>query len=857
MRLLAIDGNSILNRAFYGIKLLTTKDGRYTNAIFGFMNILLKQLEDLRPDGVAIAFDRKEKTFRHQMYDGYKATRKGMPEELAGQLPLLKDLLEHLGYRILEAEGYEADDILGTLARICGEQQQECAIVTGDRDSLQLVRPQVKVYLATTKMGRPQTEVYDEERIQQEYHIPPQGMIDLKALMGDSSDCIPGVAGIGLKTASGLLEQYQSLDYLYDNLDTLPISPGVKKKLEADRDMAFLSWELGRIFCEVPLEENLSDYQKKPGNPQKAAVLLADLEMFSLIDRLGLQNTAQPLPAVSAPTSCSAGGCYSDDLSALAGIQGTLYFTPREAGGWMVSAEGTIYPLSSDFEPIRAILSDSDVPKVAYHSKQLKLECLKQQISLEGVVSDPLLSAYLLNPSASGYSLPNLLLEYNISQEKLETAPEGEREELERGAALPLLDEKLNSLIEENGQRSLLQDIELPLALVLADMEYAGMEVDPEGLRKFGVELEGRIGDIEASVYQAAGEKFNLNSPKQLGHVLFDLLGLPVRKKTKTGYSTNAEVLESLMEEHPIIPQIMEYRQLAKLKSTYCDALLKVVGEDGRIHSTFNQTEARTGRLSSLDPNLQNIPIRQEVGRNLRRFFRAKEGFLLVDADYSQVELRVLAHMAQDSIMLEAFNNEEDIHTITASQVFRVPPEEVTPFMRSSAKAVNFGIVYGIGAFSLAVDIGVSRAQADQYIRAYLEKYAGVAAYMETVVRQAKESGYVTTLFGRRRYLPELTSSNRNMRNFGERVALNMPIQGTAADIIKIAMIRVSDRLRRDFPEARLIMQVHDELIVEAPQHQAEQVAALLKEEMEQACRLDVLLKADVHWGKTWYDAKG
>lgn len=869
MKLLVIDGNSILNRAFYGIKLLTTKDGHFTNGIYGFLNIYLRLRELCTPDAVAIAFDLRAPTFRHKMYDGYKAQRKGMPPELAEQLPVLKELLGALGLCVVECEGYEADDILGTLSARCGEGDL-CYLATGDRDSLQLVGDNVHVLLAATKLGKAITTEYDEAAIRAEYGVEPKQLIDVKALMGDSSDNIPGVAGIGQKTAMDLIQRFHSLDAIYENLETIDVKPGVRAKLQKDREMAFLSRTLGTVCREAPVDGTLSHYIPARPDGAAAAQLLARLEMFRMAERFGLDPNAAPAEEEAAENLEEIrllSGDQAEACALLARLReaGRAYFLASMQGGevaaLLVAEPGVVMRLSAqdagfaDF--VTTLFEDDQIQKYTHDTKPLYTAAEKLGATLTNVTMDTMLAGYLLNPSASGYDVLRLAQEYGVPAPPSGQAPEETRDAAQQAAVLPRLCERLEQITVENDQKRLLHEVEIPLARVLAGMEQVGFEVDRQGIEAFGEMLSGRIDNIVHEIYNAVGYEFNLNSPKQLGEALFDKLGLPARKKTKSGYSTNAEVLESLADEHPAVERILEYRTLAKLKSTYCEGLIKVIASDGRIHSTLNQTETRTGRISSTEPNLQNIPVRQELGREMRRFFRAKEGCVLVDADYSQIELRVLAHMADDAAMIEAFNSEADIHTITASQVFNMPPEMVTPLMRSRAKAVNFGIVYGIGAFSLAKDIGVTRKEADQYIKGYLAHYAGVQRYMERVVKEAKERGYVSTLFGRRRYLPELTASNANLRAFGERVARNMPIQGTAADIIKIAMVRVDERLRRENLKARLIMQVHDELIVEAPEGEAERASRILDEEMEGACRMQVRLQADVHRGKTWYDAKG
>ncbi len=863
MKLLVIDGNSILNRAFYGIKLLSTKDGRFTNGIYGFLTIFLRLKEEYEPDAVAVAFDVKGPTFRHEMYDGYKAQRKGMPPELAEQLPVLKELLAALGIKTVESPGWEADDILGTLAGACGEDDR-CIIATGDKDSLQLIGPNVSVVLSYTGMGRPQSVPYSVEKVKEEFGVTPEQLIEVKALMGDSSDNIPGVAGVGKKTATDLIQRFGSVENLYNQLETADIKPAVKDKLEKGKDMAFLSRQLGIISSEVPIDTSPESYLLAEPDVFAVTKIMADLEMFKLLERLNLKAPDSPPRSVERAiekplkfTRCE------DPLGLLELLKKhkkayfkALYTDELVTEMYFALPEEVVHITGldigyADFE--KAFFEEESIEKYTDDLKKLLGYCERCGYMVKGIKGDVTLSGYVLNPNASDYGVGRLLQEYNVKAPLADTEDAAAVET----AALPRLFEVLEEKIKENNQLELLNNIEIPLAGVLAKMETVGFAVDKDGLRNFGSTIEGRINELDEQVQQSVGYPFNLNSPKQLGEALFDKLGLKAGRKTKSGYSTGADVLESLKGEHPVIEMILEYRALAKLKSTYCDGLVKVVGDDGRIHSTLNQTETRTGRLSSTDPNLQNIPIRTELGRELRRFFLAKEDWVLVDADYSQIELRILAHISGDEAMIEAFKNKTDIHTVTASQVFNMPEEFVTPLMRNRAKAVNFGIVYGIGPFSLAKDIGVTRAEADSYIKGYLAHYKGVAAYMKRVVETARENGYVETLFKRRRYLPELSSSNGGLRAFGERVALNMPIQGSAADIIKIAMIKVTKRLKEENLDARLIMQVHDELIVESPKQQADTVARILNEEMENAAELLVPLVADVNIGKTWFDAKG
>lgn len=856
MKLLVLDGNSIINRAFYGIKLLSTKSGIYTNAIYGFLNILLKLKEIAQPDAVGIAFDVHAPTFRHKQYAEYKAGRHAMPEELRMQLPILKEILASLGLKTVECAGWEADDILGTLAQACRKAGNECFIATGDRDSLQLAHGGVKVLLAHTKAGRPVTDIYDENAIMQEYGVTPSELIQVKALQGDSSDNIPGVAGVGAKTALDLIQRFHTIDNIYENIENIDIKKGVREKLLRDKEKAYLSLDLGTIRTNAPVDTDIASYI--PGENSGAAMLLAKYELFSLIDKFGLQ--AQQ--AVSMPPEEKKIIAEVKNLADLSGfdLNRDLYFTfdlENNAIRRLYFAKGNAVEIVEDSAPgftdfIKKLFA-CDARKFSYNTKYLHRLAAKLGINCKNVCGDLMLSAYLLRPSDSNYDIDHLCLEYGIA------FPECDQAEISRTALSALvlenLFEKTDALLKEAGQLSLLHDIELPLARVLAKMEVAGFAVDKKGIEDFGSRLGSRIDELVGEIYEMAGREFNINSPKQLGTVLFEELHIPCKKKTKSGYSTKAEVLEELAPDYPIVKRILEYRSLAKLKSTYCEGLLKVIREDGRIHTSFNQVETRTGRISSLEPNLQNIPIRTELGREMRRFFVAGGGSTLIDADYSQIELRVLAALADDENMIRAFNNGEDIHKTTAAQVFGLPQEMVTPLLRSRAKAVNFGIVYGIGAFSLAKDIGVSVKEAKDYIDDYLHHFSGVAHYMDKMIDTAKENGYSETLFHRRRYLPELASSNRMLRAFGERVARNMPIQGTAADIIKIAMIRVDESLEKEKMRSRLILQVHDELIVEAPLEEAEKALQIVTREMENACKLKVRLVADGKIGKTWYDS--
>ncbi len=840
MKLLVIDGNSLVNRAFYGVRPLTTKDGRFTNGIYGFLNMMLKLRDECSPDCIAVAFDLKAPTFRHKMYSEYKAGRKGMPDELAQQLPPLKEIIGLMGIKILETEGYEADDIIGTLASACRKNGDFCYIATGDRDSFQLVGDSVNVMLTATVMGRPEVVIHDLDKIAEKYNgLTPDKLIDVKALMGDSSDNIPGVAGVGEKTAVALIARFGSLDGVYENIDSTDIKPGVRSKLIKDKDNAYLSRKLGEICCNVPIDTDIAHYTVSQRDDTKLAATLADLEMFKMIERLGLSDAKIESVDKNDEPKHNFAVVSIDDILQSDEID-LLYYQDDIAA---VSGEKI------------AIAEYSDQLLSRFRGKKLRVYDSKELYHIDSeltVTLDCTLAAYLLNPSARNYELLDLLRAYGIG----EVTSFG-NESADTAARFSLLCNELSAQIAKSGQTALLNDIELPLARVLSDMESVGVAVDAAGIEQYGDQLETQINELSEKIYELVGYEFNLNSPMQLGTALFEKLGLPAGKKTKTGYSTGAEVLENLRDKHPAVEYLLEYRQLSKLKSTYCDGLLKVVCDDGRIYSTFNQTETRTGRISSTEPNLQNIPVKTRYGSLFRRYFIAPQGRVLCDADYSQIELRVLAHIANDAAMIDAFNSGVDIHTVTASQAFGVPMDEITPLMRSKAKAVNFGIVYGIGAFSLAKDIHVSYSEAKQYIDSYMNTYKGVCKYMNEVVAKAKENGYVETMFNRRRPIGEFAASNAALRAFGERVARNAPIQGTAADIIKIAMIRVYDRLKAELPTARLILQVHDELIVEADEADADKASLILREEMENACKLAVPLVADVHVGKTWLEAKG
>ncbi len=849
MKLMILDGNSIINRAFYGIRMLNAPDGTPTNAVYGFLSTFRRVFDLAQPQAVCVAFDVHAPTFRHEQYALYKAQRKPMPEELAVQMPLLKQTLDYMGVRRLELAGWEADDLLGTVARRCEAAGWTCDVVTGDKDSLQLITDSTHVFNVKTRMGQTDTIEYTPERFREEYGFDPIRMIDLKALMGDSSDNIPGVPGIGEKTAKDLLVRFGTVADIYRNLDALDIKPGVRKKLTEGRESAQLSFDLATIRTDAPidfaLESAVWDHDYQP----ELYDWFRRLNFTSLSEKWGLQ----PADGVSAPSSALPAVDVADS-AALRALEQAVTAAPYVA---VLAPDGldtltlcdgkACYALSwaqlgDDYNAFLRLLFSARVRKAGHNIKDLMRALLDEGLPTDGFVFDTALAAYLLDATAGSYDLPRLAQTY-LGEELPDVQSVW--------ALQPVLHEKMDA----QAMLPLYTDVELPLCPVLARMEQAGFLVDRKALYDFGESLTSSIEQLQQSIWALAGEPFNIQSPKQLGNVLFERLMLPAGKKTKTGWSTNAAVLDKLRGKHPIVEQILDYRTLTKLKSTYADGLLKEISADGRIHPNFQMTVTATGRLSSTEPNLQNIPVRRELGAQIRRMFVASPGKVLVDADYSQIELRLLAHIANDETMIAAFRSGEDIHAVTASQVFGVPLAEVTPLQRSHAKAVNFGIVYGISAFSLAQDIGVFQNEAKAYMDSYFAKYHGVRTYMTHVVEQAKADGYVTTLFGRRRDLPELKSSNFNLRSFGERVALNMPIQGTAADIIKAAMVRVDARMRAEHLQARLLLQVHDELIVECPAEEAETVKAILVDEMEHVVDYRVPLLVDAKIGASWAEA--
>lgn len=880
MKLMVLDGNSILNRAYYGIRPLSTREGLYTHAVYGFITTLQRLLDEENPEALCVTFDRREPTFRHRADADYKAQRKPMPPELAMQLPVMKQVLSAMSVPCYELVGYEADDLIGTISRKCQAAGWDCVIVTGDKDSLQLITDRTKVKLVSTRMGQTTTKDMTPETFREQYGFDPIHMIDLKALMGDTSDNIPGVPGIGEKTAMALVQEYGAIDEIYRLLPDLHAKPAAIRKLTEGEESARHSYWLATIVTDAPLDFDPAENLRQPFRPELYDLFLR-LEFQKLIDKYHLrphQETAEK-PEVTATvvpvrTEDQARDLLAQwrqaesvtvytvpDLSAL-----SVQWDAGENASW--AAELWTGDYQGDWQALLAALFAADIPKVSHNVKDLMRTLLDAGLPAEGFVFDTALAAYLLDATAGKYDLPRLFVSYfnqelpkPVHLEPDAFSPLGDRSAAwaslhSYGAAIEALHGVLLPRLREQGMEKLYFDVELPLCRVLADMERSGFLVDGGALARFGRELSDTIDRLEQRIYAAAGQQFNINSPKQLGKVLFEDLGLPHGKKTKTGWSTNADVLEKL-KDHPLVADVLTYRQYAKLKSTYADGLLKVIDPDGRIRTSFQMTVTATGRLSSTEPNLQNIPTRTELGSKMREMFVAAPGHVLVDADYSQIELRLLAHISGDTAMQQAFLSGEDFHTVTAARVFHVPQDQVTHQMRSRAKAVNFGIVYGISAFSLSQDIGVTVQEAKEYMDRYFATYTGVKQYMTDVVDKAREQGYVETLWHRRRALPELKSSNFNMRSFGERVALNMPIQGTAADIIKLAMVRVHSRLAREGLAARLIMQVHDELIVECPEAEASRVEQLLQQEMQGVAELSVPLLAEAHTGHNWLAAKG
>ena len=848
MKLLILDGNSIVNRAFYGVRMLNAPDGMPTNGVYGFLSILRKLLDEEKPEAVCVAFDLKAPTFRHLRYEGYKAQRKGMPEELAVQMPILKQVLDAMGILRLELEGFEADDLLGTVAAKCENNGWECRIVTGDKDSFQLISETTHVCHVKSRMGQTTTTEYTPELFFEEYGFEPKCIIDLKALMGDASDNIPGVPGVGEKTAMALVQKYKHLETIYAELDTLDVKEGMRRKLREGKDSAFLSFELATIHTDAPIEFSPEDAVWHEDYRPELYDLFKKLGFNKFIEKWGIsENTESAATARLEHLPYIEDASFDDIMDAvkaadIIAVSPDLSFDSLEIcdGKAVYLARWTA--LGDDYTRLTSYVFSDKVRKTGHNVKDIMTQLISEKLPLDGFVYDTALAGYLLDATAGDYGLGRMSIGYCGA-------------ELGGAEAVYRLREATEKKLAQLGMTMLFYDIEMPLCRVLADMQEQGFLIDRAALSSFGESLTGTIAELERSIYDQSGCEFNINSPKQLGEVLFDKLMLPAGKKTKTGWSTNADVLEKLRGKHPIVQMALDYRMLTKLKSTYADGLLKLIDSDGRIRTKFQMTVTATGRLSSTDPNLQNIPIRKELGSHIREMFIASKGNVLVDADYSQIELRLLAHISGDKHMQEAFLSGEDIHAVTASQVFNTPLGEVTSLQRSRAKAVNFGIVYGISAWSLAQDIGVMQAEAKAYMDAYLNKYDGVREYMKSVVENAKCDGYVETLYSRRRYLPEIKSSNFNTRSFGERVALNMPIQGTAADIIKLAMVNVYNRLNAEGLKAKLILQVHDELICECPEDEAQTVANILREEMSGAAQLSVPLTVDVKIGHSWAEA--
>ena len=832
--IMMIDGNSILNRAFYGIRPLSTSTGIPTNAVYGFLTILFRHLETDAPDGVGIAFDLKAKTFRHIMYEGYKAGRKGMPDELAAQLPWIKKILTAMGFSVYEREGLEADDIIGIISKKQSGSGNRCVIVTGDRDELQLVDDNITVKLAVTKNGSPADDIYTPESVKEKYGLSPDRLIDLKALMGDATDNIPGVPGVGEKTATELLKEYGTLDGVYENIDRIK-GKSLHEKLVSGKESAYMSKKLGTITTSLP--ENETFTTPLPYNPDfnELKALFTELEMTKMLDKLKVERKGETAGAETEEFRPEKHGFIFEKEPVY------IIHNLPEKKVFVKNGDGAVV---ADIDSVLPLI---DKKKTVTHDCKALLRYSLHKNCRPIPVFDTMLAAYVINPSRTSYGLKTVYLE-TLGREADDPAV--------WAVYLDEAENRLTEKLKEDGSFGLYADIELPLSSVLAEMEVKGVLVDRGFLGKFGDKLDAETEEIKRSIYSYAGKEFNINSTKQLGTVLFEDLLLPAKKKTKTGYSTDNDVLEGLIEMHPIVELIISYRKMTKLKSTYVDGLLKAVDKDGRIHTVFTQTVTQTGRISSVEPNLQNIPVRTALGRELRKAFKAEEGFCLVDADYSQIELRLMAHISGDAVLRESFISGEDVHTRTASEVFGLPKEMITDDMRRRAKAINFGIMYGIGDYTLSQDIGVSRKQARKYIDDYLAAYPDVKKYISTTVENAKRNGYVTTLFGRRRYIPEINASNKMLAAFGERVAMNTPIQGTAADLIKMAMIRVSQRLKQTGMKSKLILQIHDELIIEAPENEAGTAAEILREEMENAYKFDVPVIADVHTGKTWYEAK-
>ena len=879
-KLLLIDGNSIINRAFYGImgsKMLMTEDGTYTNAVYGFLSILFKELEDIKPEYLAVAFDLKAPTHRHKMYDKYKANRHGMPEELAMQMPILKETLKAMNVCIIEKEGYEADDILGTLAKWGQKEDLEVTVLTGDRDSFQLIDKNIKVRIPRTKMGKTETEDYTVEKIEEEYGLEPLDLIEVKGLMGDTSDNIPGVPGVGEKTALNLIKQYKSIDQVYNHIDEQ--KGKLKEKLAENKDLAYLSRTLGTIDINAPIEKNLNVFKVEEWNKPEVLEIFKKLKFNRFIGRFNLHKKSNIVGADDSACQSEIEHEKIVDETKLAELKQqiqknkAMYYYLTEEKFIIYSPKTNKCFSIENIQDFKDIFEDKNILKCSYKQKEEFIILWNKGIEAKNLMFDIAIAGYILNSNINKYTIEYLANEYinfDITEYLSNTEKTGvEQITLFDNAEEPKEDKTyiyaytiyklynvLTQKMEEAGSIDLFNKIEMPLTEVLASMQYEGIYIDKQELLDFGKELQEKIDILTQEIYELTGEEFNINSTKQLGEILFEKLKLTVKKKTKTGYSTDVDVLEKIKYEHPVIEKILEYRQLQKLNSTYVEGLIPYIDETGRIHSKFHQTVTTTGRISSTDPNLQNIPTRMELGRKLRKVFKPEQGYIFVDADYSQIELRVLAHISEDKNMIEAFCNNEDIHAQAASKVFNIPLEKVTKEERTKAKAVNFGIVYGISEFGLGEQLGVSRKKAKEYIEQYLDKYNGIKEFMTNIVEETKEKGYVETLYHRRRYVPELKSNNYMVRQFGGRVAMNTPIQGTAADIMKIAMINVYNKLKENNLKSKLIVQVHDEILVETLESEKEQVKQIVKEEMENVIKLKVPLLAEVEEGYNWYEAK-
>lgn len=879
-KLLLIDGNSIINRAFYGImgsKMLMTEDGTYTNAVYGFLSILFKELEDIKPEYLVVAFDLKAPTHRHKMYDKYKANRHGMPEELAMQMPILKETLKAMNVCIIEKEGYEADDILGTLAKWGQKEELEVTVLTGDRDSFQLIDKNIKVRIPRTKMGKTETEDYTVEKIEEEYGLEPLDLIEVKGLMGDASDNIPGVPGVGEKTALNLIKQYKSIDEVYNHIDEQ--KGKLKEKLSENKDLAYLSRTLGTIDINAPIEKDLNVFQVEEWNKPEVLEIFKKLKFNRFIDRFALQDNVNGEPLDDSQINTEIEHEKIVDKTKLAELKQeiqenkAMYYYLTEEKFIIYSPKTNKCFSVENVQDFKDIFEDKNILKCSYKQKEEFIILWDKGIEAKNLMFDIAIAGYILNSNINKYTIEYLANEY-INFDIAEYLSNTEKTEAEQitlfdnseepkedktyiyACTIYKLYNVLTQKMKEAGSIDLFNKIEMPLTEVLASMQYEGIYIDKQELLDFGKELQEKIDILTQEIYELTGEEFNINSTKQLGEILFEKLKLTVKKKTKTGYSTDVDVLEKIKYEHPVIEKILEYRQLQKLNSTYVEGLIPYIDETGRIHSKFHQTVTTTGRISSTDPNLQNIPTRMELGRKLRKVFKPEQGYIFVDADYSQIELRVLAHISEDKNMIEAFCNNEDIHAQAASKVFNIPLEEVTKEERTKAKAVNFGIVYGISEFGLGEQLGVPRKKAKEYIEQYLDKYNGIKEFMTNIVEETKEKGYVETLYHRRRYVPELKSNNYMVRQFGGRVAMNTPIQGTAADIMKIAMINVYNKLKENNLKSKLIVQVHDEILVETLESEKEQVKQIVKEEMENVIKLKVPLLAEVEEGYNWYEAK-